>query len=192
MNGVPVVLAFLLGSIPFGIFFARSSGIDIRQTGSNNIGATNVGRVVGRQAGILTLACDLAKGALPVILANLMEIPQEWIASVCLAAVLGHVYSPWLRFRGGKGVATAAGTFLIAAPMATIICLVIFALVLKLSKRVSVGSLFSIITLPFILHTTGAIGQMTAAGTIVAVVVIIKHTENIKRLLAKNEPKITS
>jgi glycerol-3-phosphate acyltransferase PlsY len=148
--------------------------------------------VAGRQAGILTLACDLGKGALPVILANLMEIPQGWIATVCLAAVLGHAYSPWLRFRGGKGVATAAGTFLIAAPMAIIICLVIFALALKLSKRISVGSLFSVIALPFILHTTGSIGQMTAAGAIVAVLVIIKHTENIKRLLAGNEPKFTS
>ena len=175
-----------------GFFFARSSGVNIRQSGSNNIGATNVGRLAGKQAGVLTLACDLGKGALPVILANLMGTPQGWIASVCLAAVLGHIYSPWLRFRGGKGVATAAGTFLIAAPAATIICLVVFALALKLSKRISVGSLLSVIALPFFLHGTGAIGQMTAAGAIVTVLVIIRHTENIKRLLAGNEPKITS
>ncbi len=192
MNAVPVILAFLIGSIPFGILFARTSGVDVRRSGSGNIGATNVGRTVGRRAGALTLACDLGKGVLAVALAKWMGIPQGWVATVCLAAVLGHVYSPWLCFRGGKGVATAAGAFLVAAPLATAISLVVFAAAVKLSRRISVGSILGVAVMPFSLYGAGASPQMTTAGAIVAALVIIRHRDNLKRLLAGSEPKLRS
>ena len=191
MTGISVILAFLLGSIPFGLLFARTSGVDVRRSGSGNIGATNVGRTVGQGAGALTLACDLGKGVLAVALAKWMDIPHEWVATVCLAAVLGHVYSPWLCFRGGKGVATAAGVFLVAAPLALAISLVVFAAAVKLGRRVSVGSILGAAVMPFSLYGAGASPQMTTAGAIVAALVIIRHRDNLKRLLAGTEPKLS-
>ena len=190
MNGFVVIVGYLLGSIPFGLLFARFRGVDIRAAGSGNIGATNVGRSVGKREGIWTLACDIGKGVVAVLIAWGAALPTGWVATVCLAVVLGHVYSPWLRFRGGKGVAATAGAFLAAAPLPLLICLLVFALVVKASRRVSLGSVVSAAALPFSLWGLDAAPQMIAAGAIAAVIIIVKHKDNLRRLKAGTEPPL--
>ena len=192
MNGFVVIVGFLLGSIPFGVIFAKSRGVDIRAAGSGNIGATNVGRSVGKREGLWTLACDIGKGAVAVLIARAAGLPPGWVATVCLAVVLGHIGSPWLRFRGGKGVATAGGAFLAAEPLSTVICLLAFALALKISRRVAVGSVVAAAALPFSLSALGAAPQMIAAGAISALLVILRHRDNLKRLRKRTEPKLGS
>ncbi len=184
-----VIAAYLLGTIPFGVIFAKSRGVDVRRAGSGNIGATNVGRTVGKTAGVLTLVCDVVKGFLPVAAARWAGLPPGWVATACLAAVLGHIYSPWLLFRGGKGVATAAGVFLAAAPVSAVIAVLGFVAAAKSSRRVSVGSLVGVLILPFALWLLGAAPQMTAAGAITALLIILRHKENIQRLRTGAEPK---
>ncbi|MFQ5912026.1 MAG: glycerol-3-phosphate 1-O-acyltransferase PlsY [Nitrospinota bacterium] len=192
MNWVLVLAAFLLGSIPFGLLFARARGIDIRTAGSGNIGATNVGRSVGKREGVLTLACDAGKGLVPALAARWAGLPPGWVATVCLAAVLGHIYSPWLRLRGGKGVATAAGAFLAGAPLATVIAALGFVAALKVSRRVSVGSLVCAVIFPIALWALEYDTPMTAGGGITALLVILRHKENLQRLWTKTEPKLGS
>jgi glycerol-3-phosphate acyltransferase PlsY len=190
MHWFVVIAAYLLGTIPFGVIFAKSRGVDVRTAGSGNIGATNVGRTVGKTAGVLTLVCDILKGLLPVAVAQWAGLPPGWVATACLAAILGHIYSPWLMFRGGKGVATAAGVFLAGAPLAAVIGLLGFVVAVKISKRVSVGSLVGVIILPFALWLLGAAPQMTAAGAITALIIIQRHKENIQRLRTGTESKL--
>ncbi len=190
MNGFVVFVGYLLGSIPFGLLFARSRGVDIRATGSGNIGATNVGRSVGKREGIWTLAFDIGKGIVAVLIARAAALPPGWVATVCLAVVLGHVYPPWLRFRGGKGVAATGGAFLAVAPLPILICLLVFALSVKASRRVSVGSVVSAAALPFSLWGLDAAPQMIAAGGIAALVIILKHKDNLRRLKAGTEPPV--
>ncbi len=190
MNGFVVIVGYLLGSIPFGLLFALSREVDIRATGSGNIGATNVGRSVGKREGIWTLACDIGKGVAAVLFARAAGLPPGWVATVCLAVVLGHVYSPWLRFRGGKGVAATAGAFLAVAPLPLLICLLVFALSVKASRRVSVGSVASAVVLPISLWGLDAAPQLIAAGGIAAFIIILKHKDNLRRLTAGTEPPI--
>ena len=192
MNGFVVIVGYLLGSIPFGLLFARSRGVDIRATGSGNIGATNVGRSVGKREGIWTLACDIGKGVVAVLIARAAGLPPGWVATVCLAVVLGHVYPPWLQFRGGKGVAATGGAFLAVAPLPILICLLVFALSVKASRRVSVGSVVSAAALPFSLWGLDAAPQMIAAGGIAALVIILKHKDNLRRLKAGTEPPVSA
>ena len=192
MNWIAVIAAFLLGSIPFGLIIARARGVDVRSVGSGNIGATNVGRSVGKHEGALTLACDLGKGLLPVLVVRWVGLPPGWVATVCLAAVLGHVYSPWLWFRGGKGAATAGGAFLAGAPLATLIAALGFLAALKGSRRVSVGSVVGAVVLPLSLWILGHVPQMIAAGALTALVVILRHKENLQRLRTGTEPKLGS
>ncbi|MFQ5691550.1 MAG: glycerol-3-phosphate 1-O-acyltransferase PlsY [Nitrospinota bacterium] len=190
MDWLLTVLAFLLGSIPFGWIVARTRGVDIRSVGSGNIGATNVGRALGKREGALTLSCDVGKGLLPVLAARWAGLDPGWVATVCLAAVLGHIYSPWLRFRGGKGVATAGGAFLAGAPLAIVLAAVGFLVALGWSRRVSAGSLASAVVLPTSVWALGYGPQMSAASGIAALLIILRHKDNLRRLLSGTEPKI--
>lgn len=192
MNGGLTVFAFLLGSIPFGWLLAKARGVDLRTVGSGNIGATNVARSVGRREGALTLACDVGKGLLPVLAARWADLTPGWVATVCLAGLLGHIYSPWLRFRGGKGVATAAGAFLAAAPLAAALSAAAFLVIFKLSGRVSAGSVTGAALLPLFLWLLGYAPQMTAVGGIAALLILLRHKENLQRLRTGTEPKLSS
>ncbi len=183
-------LAFLCGSIPFGYLFARARGIDVRRMGSGNIGATNVARTAGRALGIWTLVADLAKGLLPTLAARLSFPYGEWAAWVALAAVLGHVFSPWLRFQGGKGVATAAGGMAVVTPSATAGAVVVFLLVVLRSRYVSLASLCAALALPLLCILLRTSVHAFLAAVILAALIVYRHRDNLQRLLSGTEPKL--
>ena len=181
-----LVFSYLIGSIPFGLLFSRMVGKDVREEGGGSIGATNVNRVLGKKLGILTLLCDVAKGFLPVFVASIM-IPegdnQELYIGLCgLSAVLGHMFSVYLGFKGGKGVATALGVFLFFSPWSIAIALVVFVAVVGISGYVSAGSLVASALIPFcILLLGGSFSTFLCAG-VIATLIWIKHSSNIGRL----------
>ena len=133
--------AYLLAGIPVGLLIGRARGVDLREVGSGNIGATNAVRAMGRRWGLLVFALDVAKAALPVALASMRFGDPAWLALIALAAILGHVFPIYLRFRGGKGVACALGVFLVLAPKAAIIGLLVYLQTLWLTRISAVGSL---------------------------------------------------
>ena len=194
LYGLPIV-SYLLGSIPWGLILTRRfSGIDVRRNGSGNIGATNVYRLGGARLAILTLAADILKGLIPVWLA--VSITPEsfggdlFCTAVILAAVLGHLFPIYLRFKeGGKGIAVATGCFLVIAPVACTLSIIAFILSVWLSNRVSLASLIASILLPFtVWMTTGSV-PITGCAGIVAGLIIIRHIPNIKRLISGTEHK---
>lgn len=189
-----LLLAYLLGSIPWGLVLTRLFAIaDIRRHGSGNIGATNVARVAGPVLGLATLVGDFVKGWAPVALASYLDLPpagaELYAAALALLAVLGHLFPVYTRLRGGgKGVATAAGGFAALAPLAVLIALVVFVLVLALTRRVSAGSLAAAAALPpAVLSTTGS-AVFCAGAVMAATLIFIRHAGNIRRLLAGTEP----
>lgn len=173
--------AFFLGSVPFGLVIAKKfRGIDPREDGSRNVGATNVARLCGFKWGVLTLACDLLKGFLPVWALN---APDSGLLPYAagLGVVLGHMFSYFLNFKGGKGVATTIGVFLALAPGQLVISAVVCLILIWRKGFVSVGSLALVTTLPVLLLLSGRFGDMLFA-LIIAVLVIYAHRENIARL----------
>jgi len=184
-----VAAAYLIGSIPTGLLLGKAYGIDVRKEGSGNIGATNLYRTVGRKVGIITLIGDCLKGLLPVALVKASTLPPEIAAWVGLAAFCGHVFSLFLKFKGGKGVATALGVFLALAPLAVAIALALFAGVMFIWRYVSLGSVSAAVAMPLAVYFLGGSGTVTAVTFIIATIVIIRHHENIKRLLSGTENK---
>lgn len=191
------VAAYLAGSVPVGaILTRRVSSEDIREKGSGNIGATNVSRVLGKTFGLLTLALDLLKGATPVAVALVIDhADPAWLTAIAgVAAVCGHLYPVYTRFKGGgKGVSTACGVFIVAAPWACLIALFVFIVVVRLSARVSAGSLAATAIMPFgvwLLYGVGPVPDpMTLSAIIISLLIINRHRENIKRLLNGTEPR---
>ena len=193
--GFPI-FAYLLGSIPWGIVFTRLySSADIKRQGSGNIGATNVSRVAGPTLGLLTFTGDVLKGAVPVYLALRFALQNQgvndlFLSVVSLAAFFGHLYPLFMKFkRGGKGVATTAGCFVILAPLACLMALSGFIIFLLLSRRVSAGSLAAGIVLPIAVWFATNSWGITGAAATMSVFIFIRHTENIKRLISGTEPK---
>ena len=222
-----IPLGFLLGSVPFGLLLGKLKGVDIRDHGSGNIGSTNVFRTLGKKSGITCLILDLLKGFAPVLLAiNLARIEDasflfsiEFLKSLteavpasqqfqvqsihvltALAAILGHNYSPWIGFKGGKGIATSGGALLALMPAAVILLVLIFIIVARITKYVSVGSIATGIALPLLtLYGSWYHGKI-ADGTwnkplfifsiVAGALAIWKHRSNISRLRAGTENKI--
>ncbi|MBL0209388.1 MAG: glycerol-3-phosphate 1-O-acyltransferase PlsY [Holophagaceae bacterium] len=195
--------AFLCGSIPFGLIVVKLLGQgDVRSKGSGNIGATNVSRVAGKGAGILVLLLDVAKGIVPVFLARKAGIAESFLPWIGFGAVAGHVFSPLLRFKGGKGVATAFGIVLAVHWRLGALPLAFFVAALWLTRHVSLGSILAALMLPLevvLLALSGPYGGFRALGehapylmawTSIAVLVIAKHHENIRRLQAGTESKL--
>lgn len=183
--------AYLLGSIPFGLLIGKAMGTDIRKHGSGNIGATNVTRTLGRKLGILTLGLDVLKGWVPVTIStNLLqghENSETILAATALCAFLGHCYPIFLRFHGGKGVATAAGVFLAICPQALAIALLSFIIVVWRTGFVSAGSLTAALVMPLLqMFFLPSIPVSIATWTIAALV-WWKHRENIRRLIRREE-----
>ncbi|WP_319584314.1 glycerol-3-phosphate 1-O-acyltransferase PlsY [uncultured Pseudodesulfovibrio sp.] len=182
------LLAYVLGSIPFGLVIAKSAcGIDPRKDGSKNTGATNVARLCGVKFGIATLACDLLKGLLPVVFAGAWVESPFALSLVALAAILGHVFSCFMGFKGGKAVATTVGVFLGLAFWPALICIVLCLLMIWLTGHVSMGSLTFALSLPVLMLLSGNFAFIPVA---VAVTFILfwRHKENIRRL-ARGEEK---
>jgi len=184
-----VICSYLLGSIPTGLLLARAFGINIREAGSGNIGATNVYRTAGRKLGILTLVGDCLKGLLPVLIARWLDLPLVWVAAIGLAAFLGHVYTVFLGFKGGKGVATALGVFIGTAPLAILGGVAVFALVLYKWRYVSAASISAAATIPLFVMFVTCRPEPIAMSCVIALVVIYRHRENIARLRAGTENK---
>jgi glycerol-3-phosphate acyltransferase PlsY len=192
------VIAYLLGSIPWGIVLTRFfTSVDVRHQGSGNIGATNVSRVAGSTMGLLTFTGDVLKGAVPVYMAlnvawNPPVLYDQLPAVVALAAFFGHLYPLYMKFKaGGKGVATCAGCFVVLAPLACLAALLTFIVALFLARRVSVGSLAAAAVLPIAVWFADQSVPVTICAVIMAAFIFIRHTENIKRLLSGTEPKFT-
>ena len=152
--------AYLLGSIPTGLLLGKLYGIDVRKEGSGNIGATNLYRTVGRKVGVMTLAGDCLKGLLPVLAMKYSTLPVEYAAWVGLAAFCGHVFSVFLKFRGGKGVATALGVFLALSPLAVAIALGVFIALMLIWRYVSLGSINAAAVMPIAVWALGE-GRVT-------------------------------
>ncbi|MSP59146.1 MAG: glycerol-3-phosphate 1-O-acyltransferase [Myxococcales bacterium] len=187
--------AFLLGSIPFGVVFARARGVDLRKVGSGNIGATNAARALGKHLGVIVLLCDAAKGWLPVLLArHYLEarvVHGEFlVAGVGVAAFLGHLAPPWLGFRGGKGVATGLGVFLALSVWPALIAVACFVAVYAMARVSSLGSLVAATAvLPALFLFDAPTAYLAAAGTM-WVLIVWKHRSNIERLLKHAENKV--
>ncbi|MBI2355116.1 MAG: glycerol-3-phosphate acyltransferase [Deltaproteobacteria bacterium] len=181
--------AYLLGSIPSGLLWGKAYGIDVRKEGSGNIGATNLYRTVGRKVGVLTLLCDSLKGFIPVLAVKLSALPADHAAWVGLAAFCGHVFSLFLRFKGGKGVATALGVFLALSPLAVLIALGVFLGLVYKWRYISLGSICAAAVMPPAVSLLGGSRAMLLVTALIAVIVIVKHHENIKRLVAGTENK---
>jgi glycerol-3-phosphate acyltransferase PlsY len=187
---------FLLGSIPFGVVFAKLRHVDLRKVGSGNIGATNAARALGRGLGVLTLLCDAAKAAAPIaiarhVLARANEPRLDWIvAAIGFGAVLGHMFSPWLRGRGGKGVATGFGTFLVLAPIPALIAAAAWVLVYAVWRISSVGSLLALLVLPIAIALHGEPRPYLWLVLALDPIIVWKHRDNIRRLLRREESKV--
>jgi glycerol-3-phosphate acyltransferase PlsY len=190
------VLAYLLGSIPFGLLLTRIfAGTDLHRLGSGNIGATNVRRVAGNRLGLAVLLLDAGKGALPALAAAALVDPAgapgaAYTGLVALCAFAGHLFPVYLKFRtGGKGVATAAGAFLVLVPAALGLSLLVFVLVVCLTDRVSVGSLAAAGFLPLAVHLTDRPLPLTVCAIIAGTLIVWRHQTNIRRLLSGREPR---
>lgn len=213
---VIAIAAYLIGSIPFGFLVSRSRGIDIRQHGSGNIGATNVWRVLGKKWGFITFLCDALKGLFSVLLAKWLVM--HWPAIVALphnhtrtdfldpanagiaaavACILGHSFPVWLRFKGGKGVATSLGVIIGMMPLASVIVFAFWGLVFKISRYVSLASLLAALSLPVVVVVFLVTGWMNGwayfyFSLVAALLIIIRHRTNIQRLLAGSENRFGS
>lgn len=179
--------AYLLGSIPTGLLLGKLYGIDVRKEGSGNIGATNLYRTVGRKVGVYTLIGDCLKGLLPVVAVKYSMLPSDYAAWVGLAAFCGHVFSVFLKFKGGKGVATALGVFLALSPPAVGIALAVFVLLMVIWRYVSLGSVSAAAAMPIAVWALGGGRVLNLVTVLIAVIVIVRHTDNIKRLFAGTE-----
>lgn len=192
------IIAYFLGSIPFGYLIVRvKRGHDVRSSGSGNIGATNVARAAGKLAGIATLILDAAKGYFAVWLAiRWFHGSIRWVTTAAVLAVLGHVFSCWLKFRGGKGVATGLGVFLPICWQAMAAALAVWIVVLAFWRYVSLASIAAAAALPFLVYAFYAPHHapslaVSLSSVVVGVVIILKHRPNIERLIAGKEARLT-
>jgi glycerol-3-phosphate acyltransferase PlsY len=196
--------SYLLGSIPFGYLAGRLGGIDIQQAGSGNVGATNVVRVLGKRYGYPVFALDVLKGFGAVKISMLMAPgrPPEWNSPeifgilAAMSSVLGHLYPPWLRFKGGKGVATSAGALLALTPIATLIGVAIWVIVFWLTGYVSLASVIAAVVLPIVIlvvswNDQNKVKPLVYSSVCVAAVVIWRHRSNLSRLIRGTEPRFT-
>jgi glycerol-3-phosphate acyltransferase PlsY len=185
-----IVAAFLLGSIPFGVLLARARGVDLKKVGSGNIGATNAARALGKKMGVVVLLLDTFKAWLPTMAALWLRLGSEVAALTAFAAFCGHIYSPWLKLRGGKGVACGLGAFLALAPACAGIAAAACILIVVITRLGSLGSLVgsaALIPSLWFLHEPRAYVVLSAA---MFVLILWRHRENIDRMLHRRENKL--
>jgi len=200
-----IPIAFLIGSVPFGILFTRGSGVDLTSAGSKNIGATNVLRTAGKFPAILTLICDMLKGTLAVYVSCLMitaldpggwspelalTIENLWLGIAGLASVSGHMFSVFLSFRGGKGVATGLGVMIFYSPPAAGIMFLVWIVMAIVFRYSSLAALIAVAAMPVILALFGASTLKIIIGVLIALLIFFKHIPNIKNLIAGTESRI--
>ncbi|MCX5773986.1 MAG: glycerol-3-phosphate 1-O-acyltransferase PlsY [Fusobacteria bacterium] len=192
-----IIIAYLLGGLPTALILGKTfKGIDVREQGSKNSGATNAGRVLGKKWFYIVMICDAIKGAIPVILALLFGMSDMVALGIGVVAILGHTYSIYLKFKGGKGVATSLGVIIVLVPLVTIILLIVFVLIYKISNFVSLGSivcaiLFPILIFLFVIFRVYDPSKLSIGfiGIILAAYIVYKHRSNITRIINGNENK---
>ncbi len=186
-----LILCYLIGAIPCGVVLTRLTGAgDVRQSGSGNIGATNVYRTAGRKLGILTLVGDIIKGIIPVVYAvHLAGMANEQVAMIACATFLGHLYPVYLGFRGGKGVATALGIYLVLSPLSVLVAAVIFVSLVWCWRYVSLGSISAAAAVPPLAYLFEQSLPLLYASLFISIMVIWRHRENIGRLISGTENK---
>ncbi|HNR14084.1 MAG TPA: glycerol-3-phosphate 1-O-acyltransferase PlsY [Thermodesulfobacteriota bacterium] len=188
-----IIAAYLVGAIPFGLIFGKYfAGTDVRQHGSRNIGATNVYRSAGKKLGSLTLVADILKGFITVAVVYQVTGSHTWTALAAVAAFFGHLYPVYLRFSGGKGVATAVGVYLVLAPSVLLVGVITFVLVLAISRYVSLSSMSAALVMPLAMafwpHPWPRV--YLVAAVVIAVMIGYRHGDNIRRLCAGTESRI--
>jgi glycerol-3-phosphate acyltransferase PlsY len=184
-----VLFGYLCGSVPWGVLLARRAGVDVRRSGSGNIGAANVARSAGLGVGLATLVADALKGALPVVLARWLDPGASVAAAVGVAAFVGHVFPITLGFAGGKGVAIALGVLMVLAPRALACAAAAFLLVVALSRYVSLASVVAAAAAPVAVVLLGYPPPTLAATVLMTVIIILRHRDNFARLRAGTEPR---
>jgi len=186
-----LLAAYAIGSVPIALLLTRRwSAQDLRLVGSGNLGAANAARASGMAAGVVVALLDMSKGALSVALARHLSAAPSAPAAAGLAAVIGHVYPVWLRFRGGKGVATACGAFSVLAPIAIAPAASVFLLTVWATRYVSLGSVLASVTLPTLAYAAGSSAPVVAAATAVAALIVFRHRSNLARLRAGLERRL--
>ena len=197
-----MIIAYLIGSIPFGYLIVRRKvGDDIRQSGSGGTGATNVSRKAGKAAGVFTLVLDALKGSVAVLIARVVLGPSLdvgwWVAAAAIATIVGHIFPVWLGFKGGKGVATGVGVFLILAPVALLCAGVLFVAIVSLTRYVSLGSIVAAATIPLFVwlqsvfvEPVADLRPLLAAAIVGALLIVFAHRGNIERLASGVESRI--
>jgi glycerol-3-phosphate acyltransferase PlsY len=186
----PILLGYLAGSVPFAFLLARRAGIDVRVAGSGNVGAANVLRTTGAWRGAIVMALDVAKGALAVALALVTHAGVTLTALTAAAAVVGHIYPVWLRFHGGKGVAVAAGVFVVLTPIATGLAFALFLAVVWATRYISLGSIAATLALPPAAWMTGEPAAVVSVAAGTGALILFRHRGNIQRLRAGTERRM--
>lgn len=185
-----VAFGYLVGSVPFAYLLARRRGIDLRLVGSGNVGATNVLRTSGAAQAVVAMCLDAAKGAIAVLVVAACTSGPATPVAGGLAAVIGHIYPVWLRFRGGKGVATAAGVFAVLAPLALAIAAGVFVLAVSVARYISVGSMAGAIALAVSAAASEVPRAVAVGAAIAALIIIHRHRGNLARLLSGTERRV--
>ena len=185
------IVAYLIGSIPVGYLIVRGKiGADIRQTGSGGTGATNVSRRAGKVAGVVTLVLDALKGGAAVVIAEMLTRNDWMVATAAVAVIVGHVFPVWLGFRGGKGVATGAGAFLVLAPVAVLCAGVVFLAIVVTTRYVSLGSMVGAAMIPVFVWLMSDSRPLLIAAVLGALLIVFAHRGNIGRLAQGTEAQI--
>jgi glycerol-3-phosphate acyltransferase PlsY len=187
---VAVTVGYLVGSVPFAFLIAQRSGVDLRRTGSGNVGAANVLRTSGVLRATAAMCLDVAKGVVVVMMVQRLFGGPTLPVAAGLAAVIGHVYPVWLGFRGGKGVATAAGVFVMLAPVAVAIAVAVFVLATWATRYISVGSMSAAVTLVATTAASNMSPPVTAGAAVAAVIIVHRHRGNLGRLQAGTERRV--
>jgi len=188
-----ILITFFFGAIPWGYIIGKSRGIDLRKVGSGNIGATNVMRVLGKKEALITLILDMLKGFAPVLMIKILNPNGESIlfsGAIGISAILGHCFTPFLKFKGGKGVATSIGVLLAYMPLAGLITVVIWIITVKISRISSLGAIVSFALLPLNVNIIGYPKELLIFAWLFTIIIYSRHISNIKRLIRGTEPKI--
>ncbi len=187
---IAIIAGYLLGSIPFALLLTRTRGVDLRAVGSRNVGAANVLRTTGVRRAVVVLLLDAAKGAAAVLVARLLTDNLIVVMTAGLAAIAGHVYSAWIGFRGGKGVAASAGVFVMLAPLATAIAALVFVATIFVTRFISAGSIAGALALAVATLAGNAPGPVVGGAIVAALLVMHRHRDNVSRLIAGTERRI--
>jgi glycerol-3-phosphate acyltransferase PlsY len=188
---IVVIVAYLIGSIPFGYLIVRGKiGADIRETGSGGTGATNVSRRAGKAAGVITLVLDALKGSAAVLIAAKLTHSDWLVTAAAIAVLVGHIFPVWLGFRGGKGVATGAGVFLVLAPFALLCAGVLFLTIVVSTRYVSLGSMIAAAMIPVLIWLQSDSRPLLIAAVAGALLIVFAHRGNIERLAQGTESRI--